>query len=427
MKSTPMAAAFVALAMLFSAAVAEAAPALSDTMQTEPGSRDSGDLSPAGKAAVAGINAFSLDLYKRSVTQDDNLFLSPASVSTAVSLAYRGAVGKTADELRKVLHYDAAPADYLRASGEVFATMNFSGEGQVLQTANAIWVQNDLPLKPDYLADVQTYLKSGLQRTDFRVDPEKARGEINGWAAAATHDRITDLLPPKTVTPDTRAVLVNAIYFKGLWDAPFDAADTKREPFTRLDGEEQPTLLMHQRSNFAVIERGGVQAIELPYEGEDVSLVVLLPHLPDGLPEFEARLKDGELTRWLNALDTVRHHDTILTLPKMHLEWQHELKGTLSAMGAPTAFGDEADFSGTATTALKISHVIHEARLDVDEEGAEAAAATGVVMDEVIVSGTRQGTPPIIFRADKPFLFVLRDRRTGLILFMGRYVGPPAP
>jgi serpin B len=252
--------------------------------------------------------------------------------------------------------------------------------------------------------------------------------------ASATHDRITDLLPAKTVTNDTRAVLVNTIYFRGLWDTPFDAADTKREPFTRLDGEEQPTFLMHQRSHFAVIERGGVQAIELPYEGGDVGMVVFLPRSSDGLPSFETGLTNQALAGWFAALDAAWPRDTILTLPKMHLEWQHELSGTLSKMGAPIAFTDAADFSGMATIpypgevrgaiGLKISHVIHEAWLDVDELGTEAAAATGVT-EMVVVAEKREERPPVVFRADKPFLFVLRDRRTGLILFMGRYVAPP--
>jgi serpin B len=434
MKVITLATAAATLAMLLSLpGASQAAP---DTAQPAPGLNGSGNLSPEAKAAVAGINAFSLDLYKRTLTRGDNLFLSPASVSTAVSLAYRGAVGKTADELRRVLHYTADPGAYFRASGEVFATMNFSGEGQVLQTANAIWVQDGMPLKPDYAADVQNYMQAGLQRADFEADPDKARGEINSWVATATRDRITNLLPHGVVRTDTRAVLVNAIYWKGRWETPFSAGDTKREPFTQLGGGKQPTLLMHKRSEFAVIERGGVQAIDLPYDGKGVSMIVFLPHSPMGLPTFEAGLNSQKLAGWFDALDATPPRDTILTLPKMHLEWQHELKETLSAMGAPTAFEEDADFSGMATlpypggnpyaTGLTISHVIHKAWLDVDEEGAEAAAATGVVMKEVVISDIQiiRQKPPIIFRADKPFLFVLRDRRTGLILFMGRYVAP---
>jgi serpin B len=198
---------------------------------------------------------------------------------------------------------------------------------------------------------------------------------------------------------------------------------------------------MHQRDRFSVVERGGVQAIELPYVGEEVSMVVFLPHSPRGSPKFEAGLTDQGFKGWFAALDAAEPRDTSLTLPKMHLEWQNDLSGTLADMGAPTAFGDEADFSGMAIfpypgsaedeAGLKISHVIHKACLDVDEEGAEAAAATAVEAGaDMIVTGLSGGPPPpppIIFRADRSFLFVLRDERTGLILFMGRYVAPAAP
>lgn len=429
--------ALAAMAILPVPAMAqEAAPTSPDTTLSDPYATISATLSSDAKGAVAGINAFSLDLYKRTITPGENLFLSPASVSTAVALAYRGAVGKTADELRSVLHYDAAPDAYFRGSAEVFATMNFSGQSRVLQTSNAIWVQDGMPMKPDYLADVQSQMKSGLQRTDFEFNPEQARQNINKWVSTATHDRIAELLEKGIVTPETSAVLVNTIYWKGRWAEPFEKSGTQIEPFTRLDGTEQSTPLMNQRSGFAVVKRDGVQAIELHYVGWEVSMVVFLPQSPKGLPRFEARLTDKELSHWFSVLDAAEPRDTVLTLPKMHLEYGVDLARTLSTMGAPTPFSNDADFSGMAQLPyrkqewevknLKISNIIHKAWLDVDEEGAEAAAATAVLMGDVIVSG-RMGPPPpppIIFRADKPFLFVLRDRRTGLILFMGRYVAP---
>jgi serpin B len=434
MTLTKLAVALAALAMPPVIAVAQdAAPPAPAVAACDPGTI-SAHLSPEAQDAVAGVNSFSLDLYKRTLTPGDNLFLSPASVSTAVALAYRGAVGQTADELRRVLHYNAAPDAYFRASAGVFATMNFCGPGRVLRTANAIWTQVGMPLKPDYVADV----RAGLQQTNFRADPEKSRAEINGWVARATRDRITDLLAPEDVSDGTRAVLVNAIYWKGRWDLTFDADETRTEPFTQLDGKKRSTPLMHQRAYFAVVERGGVQAIDLPYVGDEVGMVVFLPRAANALPRFEARLTDRDLASWFGALDAAKARETILTLPKMHLEWRSDLKDTLKGMGAATAFGDGADFSGMATipypgevpgaVGLKISHVIHKAWLDVDEEGAEAAAATAVTT-EVAISDMRieNPPPPIIFRADKPFVFALRDRRTGLILFMGRYVAPQRP
>jgi serpin B len=405
--------------------------------QTDPDARIDATLSPDAQAAVTGINAFSLDLYKRAIS-GDNLFLSPASVSTAVALAYRGAAGKTASELATVLHYSAGPDAYLRSSAAVLATMNFSGQSRVLETMNAIWLQAGMPLQPAYRADLQNLMKAEPRTVDFAANPGKARTEINAWVATATHDRIPDLLPAGLPTGATRAILVNTIYWKGRWELPFDATATAIEPFSRLDGTKQPARLMHQRSNCAVVERDGVQAIALPYVGNEVDMVVFLPHSPKALPRFETQLTDRALARWFETLDATPPRDTILTLPKMHLEAGFDLTDTLAAMGAPTAFGDDADFSamvhfpypgsGSHEVGLKISHVIHKAWLDVDEEGAEAAAATAIV--DIVTSGRRISPPPpppIIFRADRPFLFVLRDRRTGLILFMGRYVTPQMP
>ena len=277
MKVIMLAAAVAALAMHLAPVAAGAQPLAAETPSSASERSDSGSLSSDAAAAIVGINAFSLDFYKRTLTPNQNLFQSPASVSIDLALAYRGAVGKTADELRQALHYTAAPDAYLRASADVFASMNVSGPDQVLQTANSIWVQNSMPLKPDYVSDVQRYMGAALQRTDFRADPEASRADINRWVATATHDRIIDLLHPGEVTKSTRSVLVNAIYFKGRWESPIDAIDTRRENFAKLDGGKEPTLLMHQRSKFAVVDRDGVQAIELPYGNGDLSMVVFLP------------------------------------------------------------------------------------------------------------------------------------------------------
>lgn len=426
-----------ALAMSPVATIAQdAASNSAANAQADPYATIDARLPPDAQAAVTGINAFSIDLYRLGLRDGTNLFLSPASVSTAVALAYRGAAGRTADELRKVLHYAALPDAYFRASAAVFATMTFSGNGRLLQAGNAIWVQDGMPLKPDYLADIATSMKAGVQRTDFAADPEKSRVDINRAVATATHDRVARLLEPGVVTHETRGVLVNTIYWKGRWQHPFPADATLNEPFWRLGGGTQSTRLMHQRGSFVVVERNGVQAITLPYVGGEVDMTILLPRAATGLPKLEAGLTGDELARWFAMVDHAAPRDSILTLPRMHLEWQRDLKDTLIAMGAPTPFGDDADFTGMVTfpypgsrageIGLKISHVIHQARLDVDEQGAEAAAATAVM--DVAVTAMRRGPPPpppIVFRANRPFFFLLRDRRTGLILFMGRYVAPP--
>lgn len=391
------------------------------------------------KAAITGINAFSLDLYRHTLITNENHFLSPASVSVAVGLAYRGARGMTAAELEKTFHFVKQPRDYLRANGQVLETMTFAGPRRELRTANAVWLQEGMPLLLEYEQDIAAFAKAGLQRVNFRADADAARLKVNGWVAESTRDKIRDLLQPADVTADTRAILVNAIYWKGAWASDFDKSQTKPERFTVLNGDHVSAPLMHQRSNFQVIERGGIKAILLPYVGNEVEMAVFLPNSAKGLPIFEKKLTARDLSRWLDDLANAESRETILTMPKMHVEWRQDLKSTLQAMGAPTAFSDDADFLGMATfpypgedpnaIGLKIAHVIHKTYLDVDETGSEAAAATAVVMNIIVTSSRRRGPPPpppFLFCADKPFLFLLRDRRTGLILFMGRYVKPPS-
>ncbi len=394
-------------------------------------------LGKDGQHAVEGINAFSLDLYKREVKPEKNLFLSPASVSVAVGLAYRGAVGPTAQQLAQTLHFDAPPAEYLRADSQLLAAMNLSGEGRQLQSANAVWVQSGMPLHSDFEADITHYAKAGFQRVDFAGDAEGARGTINHWVEVATHDKISDLLHPGDLEAGTAAVLVNAIYWKGKWRQPFDEAETRSDPFTLADNSTVTTKLMHlDYQDFAVLHRNGVKAISLPYEGGEVSMVVLLPDSPHNLSRFEESLTWPDLRRWLFDLKGGSEQRTLLTLPKLHLDWRSDLKDDLKEMGAPIAFGDDADFSGIAklpypggnprAIGLKISHVIHQTTIDVEEKDTEAAAATAVEMG-MIVTSARRGPPPpppFVFKADHPFLFVLVDNRTDMILFIGRYVNP---
>ena len=393
-------------------------------------------LEAAARELVEGTNAFSLDLLRAVGKRDRNLIVSPASVSAAMGFAYRGAVGKTAQQLQQVMHYPFDPVHNLKASGAIMDTMSFSATGRDLRTANALWLQNGMPFNDDFERDMITYAKAGFARTNFKADPEGARKRINGWVADATRDNIKELLKEGLVTGGTRAVLVNAIWFKADWLAPFSDKATKTEPFTAIDGTKTRRSLMHQFGRFRAIKRGGVSAIQLPYKGGEVALVAFLPDDHDDLPRFEEGLTAKALSKWFQKLDSIEPRETVLTLPKLKLRWGSDLADTLKQMGAPLAFSDAADFSGIAKLpypggdpseiGLKISHVIHEATVEVDENGSEASAATAVIMD-VVVTARRSGPlppPPFVFRADKPFLFALRDLRTGLVLFVGRYVRP---
>lgn len=394
-------------------------------------------LDQEGQRAISGINAFTIDLYKRKAKRGENLFLSPASVSVAVGLAYRGAVGISGQQLDQTLHFGAPPAAYLRANGQLLSALNFSGPGRQLQSANAVWVQSGMPLIPDFEADIGRYAKAGLQRTDFATDPEASRNAINQWVEGATHDKITDLLHPGDIKQTTTAVLVNALYWKGAWATPFDVEATKPELFTMAGGSKAQTPLMHlDLQEFKVLQRGGIKAISLPYIGGEVSMIALLPKSPDGLDRLDKALTTQAFHHWISGLNQAPPQPTLLTFPKLSLDWRGDLKDDLVAMGAPVAFGDDADFSGIAklpypggdpyARGLKIAHVIHQTTLDIEEKNTEAAAATAVVMDVIVTSGRRgpPPPPPFIFKADHPFLFALVDNRTGMILFMGRYAKP---
>jgi serpin B len=390
-------------------------------------------LDADGLKIVAASNAFTLDLLRKASAPTENTILSPASVSMAVGFAYRGAAGQTARELQTALHYPFAPAENLRASKGVLDSLELSTPNRELHAANALWLQSGMPFNADFESEMASLAKAGLNRFDFKAEPEAGRLAINGWVGDTTRGKIPKLLGLGIITAGTRAVLVNALYFKANWALPFAPKATKDEPFTAIAGKKSPVALMTQRGNYQVAHKGGVKAILLPYAGGEISLAVFLPDKASGLPEFETGLTPEKLETWFKSLE---HRDTIVSLPKFSLRWNADLKDHLGEMGAPIAFSNAADFSGMAKlpysggdpkeVGLKISHVIHGATLDVDEKGSEATAATAVIMSVIIISGRRgpPPPPPFIFRADKPFLFALRDNRTGLILFIGRYVTP---
>jgi serpin B len=385
------------------------------------------NLDEDARVAVDGINSFSLDLYRRTIAPEENHLLSPASVSVAMALAYRAAGGATADEMRRFLHYTAPPAEYLRATEDVLASMNFKQAGRELATANSIWIDRSVGVSADYLTDMAALPGTAVERFDFRGAPADGLLAINGWVEERTGGRIKDLLAPSHVTAQTRSILVNAIYLKANWVSRFPAAATRRELFRGLAGDRIAVPLMRQTANFQVLERDGVKAILLPYQGGELEMAVFLPNFVGGLPRFEAQLSPDRLSDWFARLAVAPARYTDLALPRMHLSWGGDLKPTFQAMGMTVPFSMDADFSAIATPqdkgTLAIGAIVHKTYLDLDEEGSEAAAATTVLMN--MVTGSASLPPkPFIFRADRPFFFVLRDQRTGLICFMGRFVKP---
>jgi serpin B len=385
--------------------------------------RAAADPADAALAAEA-LNDFGLELLRKGTMGGENAVLSPASIVLALAMARAGARGDTAGEMDLVLRSVASDAhpSWLNALDAALATRSGTFKDRankdadvLLRIANQSFAQRDLPWEADYLDALAARFGSGLRLVDFIRDAEGARLDVNAWVAERTEGRIPELLPQGSVDELTRLVLVNAIYLKAAWLSPFDEKATCPGTFHRLDGPGMDVPMMHGTFGARYAEGDGWQAVELPYVGRQLAMLIVLP---DELPAFEAALDGASLGKIAAALEDER---VALSLPRFGIESKLTLNEVLSAMGMPLAFDpDRADFSGiTPVDDLYISGVIHQANIDVDEEGTEAAAATAVVMG--IVSMPPE---PIPVAVDRPFLFALRDLETGAILFLGRVVEP---
>jgi len=372
-------------------------------------------------AVVEGNNAFATDLYAQLRKRDGNLFFSPESISTAFAMAYAGARGTTAEQMAATLHFTLPPEKLHPAMGALLAGLNGPHAGYQLRVADALWAEKDFTFLDDFLKLTSSDYGAGFNRVDFKGSSEAVRATINQWVEEKTEDKIKDLLPAGSVTPTTRLVLTNAIYFKGDWQAQFDKAQTKDEDFHVSAAQTVKTPLMHLTSKLGYFNGGTFQTVDIPYKSGELSMIVLLPNDEGGLPALEKSFTSANAKQWLSQLRP--GSKIVLTLPKFKMTQQFQLGGTLSAMGMSTAFArGAADFSGmTGKRDLWISAAIHKAYIDVNEEGTEAAAATGIVMRSMIAA---RPEPPIVFRADHPFLFLIRDNHSGAILFMGRVNDP---
>jgi len=385
--------------------------------------------SPASSTAqaevVASNNAFAVDLYAQLRSQPGNLFFSPESISTALAMTYAGARGDTAAEVAKTLHFTLPPDRLHPAMGALLSDLNAAHNGYQLRVADALWAQQDYVFLDDFLKLTKSNYSAGFNQVDFKGATETARLTINQWVEQKTDNKIKDLLQPGVLDPLTRMVLTNAIYFKGDWLTPFPKARTEDEDFHLSAAQNVKAPLMHLNEGFDYFDGGTFQVLEIPYESRELSMIVFLPREIDGLPALEQSLTASNMKQWLNQLHWV--HEVILTMPKFQITRQFGLADTLNAMGMPRAFDvNKADFSGmTGKKELFISAVIHKAFIDVDEKGTEAAASTAVVMKAPTAVPPRfQPPPPPVFRVDHPFVFLIRDNRSGGILFMGRVTDP---
>jgi serpin B len=370
--------------------------------------------------AVRGSNQFAADLYARLCTQPGNLFFSPESISTAFAMTYAGAAGETAAQTARVFHFTLPPDRLHPAMGALLRQMNAAHSGYELHVADALWAQQDENFRKSFLSLVQSDYAAGFHQVDFRSSPDSVRNGINQWIEKQTNDKIKDMLGPGTVTPMTRLVLTNAIYFKGSWVDPFQQRNTRPDAFHLTRSQSVQAPFMHRSGGYQYLDGGTFQAIELPYQGNDLSMVILLPRQIDGLPALEQSFTAAALDRWLQRFQFAEKIN--LSLPRFTMTQEFELSQTLAAMGMPQAFSALANFSAMSpNSGLKISAAIHKAFVDVNETGTEAAAATSTM---ITATAMRMMAPPIVFNADHPFLFLIRDRKSGSILFLGRVVDP---
>lgn len=366
-----------------------------------------GDVS----ALTAAQTAFALDLYDAVREQvDGDLVVGPMSLHTVLAMVRAGARGETATEMDAVLHADGVD---LHGAGNALdrAVQERNGAtGVDLTSANRVWLQRGMALTDEYIATIAGNYDAGLAATDFIADPEAARTAVNGWVAERTRDKITDLFPRGSIDTRTRLVLANAVHLDAAWKFPFDPARTDDQPFTLPDGTEVDVPTMHYDQDLPTAIGPGWAAVELPYDGEQLSMTIIVPQ---DLAAFEQRLDAGLLDGILGQVTDGGIH---LSLPRFRARTHLGLSDTLVGMGMPTAFGPGADLSGmTGQSGLWLHAVEHEAVVEVDEEGTEAAAASGAS-----IAGSHGPTVTV----DRPFLFLVRDEPTGALLFLGRVTDP---
>jgi serpin B len=362
-------------------------------------------------------NIFAFKLYDE-VKKDPrgNLFFSPFSISTALAMTYAGARNETEKQMGHTLHFslqqDIFHLEYKTYLGKIESD---TGRNLTMGIANSLWIGNSLKLLPRFSEIAKIDYNAEAKNVDF-ANSEQARQEINSWVEQKTNDKIKDLIKPGLIGGDTRVLLVNAIYFKGKWAAPFKKDSTKKEEFYKSKSDSGKAEFMHNTKKYKYYQDDNLQAVELPYAGDTASMVIFLPKEKNRIKNIENQLDNSYYSKIVSAMYSQK---VILALPKFKTTVAVELAGALSDMGMPDAFGS-ADFSGISHEPLAISHVIHKAFIDVNEEGTEAAAATAVTMKLMAM----RPMPTPVFNANHPFIFVIRDNATGSILFMGKIIDP---
>jgi len=377
------------------------------------------------KTLVAGNTGFAMALYRLLKDEDGNIFYSPYSISAALAMTYAGARAETERQMVGALRFTLDQIRLHAAFNALDTALNFRGqrakgkddEPFVLKVVNAIWGQKDFKFEGSFLDLLAQNYGAGLRVLDFIKSPEESRQAINDWVAKETEQRIKDLLPQGSIDELTRLVLTNAVYFNGGWLNPFPKEATRDGVFNLLDGRKVTVPMMFQSSSMGYAAGQGYQAVELKYDGEELSMVVILPDAGT-FEAFEDNLDDKKLSAIIEGL---KSNTVYLTMPKFEFDSEFGLSDALAKLGMPVAFDpNRADFSGmTGNRDLYITDVVHKAFVSVDEFGTEAAAATGVIMGV-----TSAPLDPATVTLDRPFIFLIRDIVTGTVLFIGRVMDP---
>ncbi|MFH0875557.1 MAG: serpin family protein [archaeon] len=399
-----------------------------------PKADESGSTQQGIQKVVDANNKFAFDLYSEfTKTEKGNIFYSPYSISAALAMTYEGAKGQTADEIKSVFDFPGNSA--LRPNfAAIYNNINKKNKPYKLNTGNALWAQQDYKFLDQYISAVENYYGGKAANLDFIKESEKSRQTINAFIEEQTNNRIKDLIPTGVLDSMTRLVITNAIYFKGSWELEFDKSDTREQDFKVTQSEIVKTQMMHmnpEKARFNYAELENLQILELPYKGGEISVLILLPKQGEEYyPETEKTIvSDYTLEDIDLSLEKLNEYKSQMSetglsaiyLPKFEFDTKYFMKETLSSLGMPTAFLGNADFSGMdGTKTLFISEVIHQAFVKVDEEGTQAAAATAVIMTKSSAGPSQRK----IFRADHPFIFIIQEKNTGNILFIGRVTDP---
>jgi len=371
------------------------------------------------KKIVEGNTLFAIDLYKRLKTAEGNVFFSPYSISTALAMTYGGAREETAKQMAVALHFSLESETLHSTFADIQLKLNALQQEQKIQlsSANSLWPQDKYPFLKEYLEFTKKHYQTEITAVDYVTNAGDAREKINSWVEEKTNNKIKNIIsrPPD---PLTRLILVNAIYFKGNWASQFKESATTKMPFYLKENRAIQAPMMHQKSKFNYSEDGNVQTLELPYSGQKLSMLVIVPKKIDGLQNLEETLTKDSLEGWTRDAS---ERNVAVYLPRFKVTSEFRLDEELKSMGIKDAFDmNKANFAGMDGNPnwLYIGAVLHKAFINVNEEGTEAAAATGVRM------GVKSAPEYVVFRADRPFFFLIRENDTGSILFMGRVINP---